>query len=133
MQAIKKIYWWQYDNFLKQKCLNVSLYTVFYNKTSSINGRKYGYQNSKTQIISGNSKKSSTFAPKIWIPHPPTVIPFFLVDSCRKNKIRTNDLEIHWKNKNSEFPPRWSGFYLKKCMALTDTLSSRLFFHGVTR
>ena len=36
MQAIKKIYLWWYDIFLKQKCLNISIYTAFYNKTSSI-------------------------------------------------------------------------------------------------
>ena len=47
----------------------------------------------KKWIISGNSRKFSTFAPKIWIPHPPTVIFFLLVDSCRKNKITTNSLK----------------------------------------
>ena len=30
----------------------------------------------------------------VWIPHPTTVIPFLLFDSCRKDKIRTNDPEI---------------------------------------
>ena len=30
----------------------------------------------------------------VWIPHPPTVIPFLLVDSRHKNN-RTNKPEIH--------------------------------------
>ena len=30
----------------------------------------------------------------VWISHPTTVIPFLLFDSCRKDKIRTNDPEI---------------------------------------
>ena len=30
-----------------------------------------------------------------YCPYPPTVIPFLLVDSCLKNKIRTNEPEIH--------------------------------------
>ena len=47
----------------------------------------------KKWIISGNSRKFSTFTPKVWIPHPPTVIPFLLVDSY--NKVRTNEPEIH--------------------------------------
>ena len=29
-------------------------------------------------------------------------IPFLLADNCRKNKIRTNEPEIHWKYKNSD-------------------------------
>ena len=32
MQAIKKIYWRPYDNFLKQKCLNITICKVFCNK-----------------------------------------------------------------------------------------------------
>ena len=46
-------------------------------------------------IISGNSRKFSTFTPQIWIPHLPTDIPFLLVDRCQKNKIRTNEPEIY--------------------------------------
>ena len=44
----------------------------------------------KKLIISGNSRKFTIFAPKVWISHPPIVISFLLVDSYRKNKIRTN-------------------------------------------
>ena len=44
----------------------------------------------KKWIISGNCRKFSTFAPKIWTPHPPTDVPFVQVDSCLKNKIRKN-------------------------------------------
>ena len=43
----------------------------------------------KKWIIFDNSRKFSSLAQKIWIPHPPTVIPVLLVDSCRRNKIRT--------------------------------------------
>ena len=53
-------------------------------------------------------------APKIWNPHLPTFIPFLLVDSCCKNKTRTNEPEIYWKNKNGEPHPKWSGSYQKK-------------------
>ena len=59
----------------------------------------------KKWIISGISRRFSTFTPKIWISHPPLIIPFFLVDSCCKNKIRTDELEIQWKYKNSEPQP----------------------------
>ena len=41
-----------------------------------------------------NNFKFVTFAPNIWIPHRPTVVPFLLVHSCHKNKIRTNKPEI---------------------------------------
>ena len=44
-------------------------------------------------------------------PNPPTVVSFLLVDSCRKNKIRTNKPEIQWKNKNSEPQPKLSDSY----------------------
>ena len=40
----------------------------------------------KKWIISDNSRKFITFAPKIWIPHPPTVIPFLLAESCARTK-----------------------------------------------
>ena len=43
--------------------------------------------------------------------HPPTAIPLLLIDSCRKNKIRTNEPELHWKNKNSDPQPKLSGPY----------------------
>ena len=48
----------------------------------------------KKWIISRNSWKFSAFPPKIRIPHPPTVTLFLLVDSCRKNAIKTNEPEI---------------------------------------
>ena len=32
---------------------------------------------------------------KYGCPHPPTVILFLLVESCRKSKIRTNEPKIH--------------------------------------
>ena len=50
--------------------------------------------NKEKTDFSGNSTKFSTFSPKIWTPHPSTVSPFLLVDSCRKNKIRTKEPEI---------------------------------------
>ena len=51
----------------------------------------------KKWIISGNSRNFSIFTLKIWFPHPPTVLPFLLVNSSRKNKIRTNEPEIYFK------------------------------------
>ena len=48
----------------------------------------------KKWIISDNSRKFSTLARKIWIPRPPTVIPFLPFESCRNDKIRINDPEI---------------------------------------
>ena len=44
-------------------------------------------------------------------PHPLTVIPFLLFDSCRKDKVRTNEPEIYWKNKNSDPQPKLCGSY----------------------
>ena len=41
----------------------------------------------------------------------PSVIAFLLVDSCCKNKIGTNEPEIHLKNENSEPQPKLSGSY----------------------
>ena len=52
----------------------------------------------KKMIISVSSRKFSTFTPEIWILHPSIVIPCLLVDRFHKNKIRTNEPEIHWKN-----------------------------------
>ena len=57
-------------------------------------------------VISGNSRKFSTFAPKVWISNPSTIIHFLVVGSCHKNKTRTNESEILWKNKNSEPQPK---------------------------
>ena len=55
---------------------------------------KYGFHNYR--------KNELFLAPKIWTSHPSTVILFLLVDSCRKNKIRTNELVMHWKAASSE-------------------------------
>ena len=43
----------------------------------------------------------------MWILHPLTVIAFLPVDICHKNKIKTNEPEIHWKNGNSEPQPKF--------------------------
>ena len=59
--------------------------------------------------------------PKIWIPHPPTVIPFLLVDSCRKNKVRTNELEILWKNRNRRPNQNYLVLTKKKLYILSNT------------
>ena len=118
MQTIKKYIGVNMKTFWN-KFLNISTYTLFYKK-SKINNNSIKfkfriletpliYENVDTRICYKYGKNVLFLATlgNIVLSHqnmdpPLTIIPFLLVDSCQKNKVRTSEPEIHWKSKNSE-------------------------------
>ena len=79
---------------------------------------KYGlHKYGKKWIISGISRKFSTFATKIWILHPQTVILFLLVYSCRKIKWEQTSLNPQKKIRTVSLSQNFLGLnkIKKKC------------------
>ena len=94
------------------KFLNISTYTLFYKKSKINNSSiKFKFRILETPLIDENVDtricykygKNVLFLAalgNIELSHqntdpPPTIIPFLLVDSCQKNKVRTSEPEIH--------------------------------------